>query len=73
MTRESFTESLTGMCNLAKASGLPDTEIAAALLFVALAVADRHSKNGCERGIFVKMAEVTYDHVRRALASGPAS
>lgn len=73
MTRESFQESLIGMTNLAKASGLHEADQCWALIFTALALADRASKQGVSREEFVRMSVKVWDRVRRSLRSGVPS
>lgn len=71
MTSESFSLSILGFCNLARASGLPDTHTSFELLLVALALADRNTPQGCSREIFLAMAGMVHDKVRSALKKGP--
>jgi len=70
LSLDDFSESLTGLCNLAKASGLPDPEQSFALMLTALALADRAYPTGCSREKFVRMAAVVHDRLRNALKSG---
>lgn len=73
MTSYDFSESLIGMTNLAKATGLSDHDQAFCLLLVALGIGDRHAPGGLTREQFLVMAGVTYDRCRRSLAAGEQS
>lgn len=70
MTTETFSDSVLGLCNLAKASGLSDERTSFALLLTALALADRNSKDGFSREDFLMMAGVVHDSLRSALNRG---
>lgn len=66
MTIESFGLSILGLCNLAHACGIRDTQTSFELmLHTALALADRNTPQGCSREIFLQMAGLVHDKVRR--------
>jgi hypothetical protein len=70
MTQQRFVDAIIGLGNAAKGAGLSDPDQAMALLVAALAIADRNSREGCDRDTFIKMAAVVHDKVRRSLAGG---
>jgi len=73
MKPDRLVEGLTGLTNLATASGMPTTDQVWALLVTALAIADDEMPMGTSRDEWLEMCGHAYDKMRQALAAGPAA